>query len=314
MKRTSIGWILLALGVLALGLGACQAPETLSFHRAIQAAYLAPHTPVGHQAADAQAATREAYPRVFFAVIGDFGVNGPNEAAVAHLVHERNPDFIVTVGDNNYPNGTKLTWEDNVLRHYGDYIERQAFFPALGNHDWGYGSPQSTPYQIEALDYLPGNRRYYDFLWGPVHFFVLDSNWQEPDGITADSKQAQWLRERLASSPVPWQVVILHHAPYSSGMHGPQEKLQWPYAEWGADVVIAGHDHTYERIHRDGILYLVNGIGGASLYNFEHGPVEGSVVRFNKDYGALFVWADGQQMRFEMHAVERGLIDSFSLP
>ncbi len=251
------------------------------------------------------------YPPVFFAVIGDFGQAGPVEEAVAQLVREQQPDFIVTVGDNNYPNGNPNTWDENVTAYYGDYIEREAFFPAWGNHDWGYYRKRLPG--AELVPYLPGNRRYYDFVRGPVHFFVLDSNWQEPAGATPQSKQARWLQERLAASTTPWQVVVLHHAPFSSGRHGSLERMQWPYAAWGADLVLAGHDHTYERIERDGLTYVVNGVGGhPSLYPFEN-LVAGSIFRFNEDHGALFIWADAQTLRAEMHTLEHGVIDAFTL-
>jgi hypothetical protein len=63
------------------------------------------------------------------------------------------------------------------------------FFPTLGNHDWY--TPGAQPY----LDYfhLPGNERYYDFVWGPVHFFAIDSDENEPDGVNQSSVQAKWL-------------------------------------------------------------------------------------------------------------------------
>ncbi len=253
----------------------------------------------------------EAYAPVFFAVIGDFGYAGPALEAVADLVHRAAPDFIVTVGDNNYPNGSLDTWDANVAAYFGDYLARGAFFPAWGNHDWGYHRKKLPA--LEKITYLPGNGRYYDFVRGPVHFFVLDSNWQEPDGTTAESKQAQWLQAGLAASTTPWQIVVLHHAPFSSGHHGSQKRLQWPYAAWGADVVLAGHDHTYERIERDGIYYVVNGVGGyPSLYEFKT-VVAGSIFRFNEDYGALFVWADAHELRFEMHTLKHGVIDAFTV-
>ncbi|NPA30942.1 MAG: alkaline phosphatase [Chloroflexi bacterium] len=253
----------------------------------------------------------EDYPPVFFVVIGDFGLAGSAEQAVADLVLAAEPDFIVTAGDNNYPNGSLDTWDANVSAYYGDYLARGAFFPAWGNHDWGYHRKKLPA--LEKVDYLPEPKRYYEFVRGPVHFFVLDSNWQEPDGTTAKSRQARWLQERLAASSTPWQVVVVHHAPFSSGRHGSQTRLQWPYRAWGADVVLAGHDHTYERIEHDGLTYIVNGVGGhPSLYEFQT-PVPGSRFRFNEDYGALFVWADGEHMRFEMHTVEHGVIDAFTL-
>ncbi len=89
-----------------------------------------------------------------------------------------------------------------------------AFFPTLGNHDWYTNDAQ--PY----LDYftLPGNERYYDFVWGPVHFFALDSDEHEPDGVNAGSAQAAWLQQGLAASTSPWNIVYTHYPPYSSGM------------------------------------------------------------------------------------------------
>jgi hypothetical protein len=60
--------------------------------------------------------------------------------------------------------------------------------------------------------------------------------------------------------------------------------LRWPFAEWGATAVLAGHDHIYERIVRDGIVYFVNGLGGTVAYEIGN-PVEGSQVRFNADFG-----------------------------
>ncbi|MBL8098292.1 MAG: metallophosphoesterase, partial [Anaerolineales bacterium] len=86
--------------------------------------------------------------KITFAVIGDYGLASQSTADVANLVKSWNPDFIVTVGDNNYPNGTAETIDDNIGQYYSDFIypykgkygssaTTQRFFPALGNHDWG---------------------------------------------------------------------------------------------------------------------------------------------------------------------------------
>jgi len=320
MMRGIRGWMMVGLltasgliGCVRFGAPPATTPTSTANNARPSASAPAPKPSVPPTLATTTAtSTPVSYTPVFFAVIGDFGYAGPAEQAVADLVSEAQPEFIVTVGDNNYPNGSLDTWDENVTAYYGDYLARGAFFPAWGNHDWGYHRKKLPA--LEKVTYLPEPGRYYDFVRGPVHFFVLDSNWQEPHGIGADSRQAQWLKEGLAASTTPWQVVVLHHAPYSSGHHGSQPNLQWPYAEWGADIVLAGHDHTYERIARDGIFYIVDGVGGhPSLYAFEH-EVEGSLVRFNEDHGALFVWADAGQMRFEMHTVNHGVIDTFALP
>ena len=237
------------------------------------------------------------------AVIGDFGMDNQAEADVAALVASWQPDAVITVGDNNYPDGAEATIDDNIGKHYHEFIypyqgshgagaTSNRFFPTLGNHDWRT-APGTPPLPAPYLDYftLPGNERYYDVVVGPVHIFAVDSDPHEPDGIESTSVQADWLRGAIAGSTAPWRLVFMHHPPYSSSStHGSTPELQWPYAAWGANAVLAGHDHTYERIERDGILYFVNGIGGAALYPIGT-PVEGSQVRYNADYGAMLIEA-----------------------
>ena len=247
---------------------------------------------------------------VQFAVIGDFGLAGPAEAHVADLVHSWHPDFIVTVGDNNYPDGQHDTVKENVLQYYGDDIRAGRFYPALGNHDWHQNDISSFIHDLRP----PNGRRYYDFVAGPVHIFVLDSDYREPDGSTADSPQGHWLHDGLQASTSPWNIVILHHPPYSSGRHGSQERSQWPFAQWGADAVIAGHDHDYERILRDGIVYFIDGLGGIpGPYYFKPVPVEGSVVRYRENYGALRVTATATSLKFEFINIANQVVDSYTL-
>ncbi|GJM40804.1 MAG: hypothetical protein DHS20C20_10860 [Ardenticatenaceae bacterium] len=255
-----------------------------------------------------------------FAVIGDFGDAGQPEADVANLVHSWNVDFVLTAGDNNYPDGEASTIDDNIGQYYQQYIgnysgsygpgaAQNQFFPTPGNHDWRTGSLQ--PY----LDYftLPGNERYYDIVLGPVHLFALDSDSHEPDGRSATSIQANWLQTQMSASTAPWKLVTMHHPPYSSSsVHGSNTTLQWPFADWGATAVLAGHDHTYERIHNDGILYFVNGLGGRSIYNLGN-PIAGSAVRYNLDYGAMFLEAAPTCLNFSFYSRTGELIDSYTL-
>ena len=170
------------------------------------------------------------------------------------------------------------------------------FFPALGNHDYsdGRGLAEYLSYFTLPGAGIPagsrtGQERYYDFIQGPVHFFVLDSMGALVSR-TDMAAQKKWLESGLAASSTPWQLVLLHHAPYSSGTHGSTAAMQWPYQAWGADAVLAGHDHTYERLQIGEIPYFVNGLGGMSRYSFKK-PVAGSQVRYNADYGAMLVTA-----------------------
>jgi tartrate-resistant acid phosphatase type 5 len=263
-----------------------------------------------------------------FAVIGDFGSGSAHEAAVANLVKSWNPDFVVAVGDDRY--GAR-DYDAAVGQFYCDYLKDaragvycsgaasavNRFFPALGNHDYsdGRGLAEYLSYFTLPGAGVPagsrtGQERYYDFIEGPVHFFVLDSMGALVSR-TDMAAQKKWLEAGLATSSTPWQLVLLHHAPYSSGTHGSTAAMQWPYQAWGADAVLAGHDHTYERLQIGEIPYFVNGLGGMSRYSFKK-PVAGSRVCYNGDYGALLVTASDTDLTYDFVSGTGKVIDSYT--
>jgi len=256
--------------------------------------------------------------RTVFAVIGDYGSGDQSAADVAGLVKSWNPDFIVTTGDNNYPIGAAHSIDENIGRFYHEFIypykgsygegaAARRFFPSLGNHDWM--SNGARPY-FQYFSFFD-EQGYYDFVGGPVHFFMLDSDPNEPDGNTSTSKQAKWLKNGLAASTSSFNIVVTHHPPYSSGRHGSINYMQWPFKSWGADAVLAGHDHLYERLMVEGLPYFVNGIGGGTLYEFAT-IIPGSRVRFNQDYGAMRVEATNTYVRFQAFTRAGLLIDDYT--
>ncbi len=259
-----------------------------------------------------------------FAVIGDYGQAGQDEGDVAARVASWHPDLVLTVGDNNYDEGAAETIDDNIGQYYHDFIcpyagtfgtgaEANRFLPALGNHDWATENAQPYLDFFTLPEGASGNERYYDYVQGPVHFYFLDSDPSEPDGIDASSVQADWLQAALAASTSAWDIVLFHHPPYSSGPHGSTAIMQWPFQQWGADAVIAGHDHTYERIHVNGLPYFVDGLGGKSRYDFATTPVPGSKVRFSADFGAMLVDATDTRVRFRFFTRTGALIDDYAL-
>ena len=267
------------------------------------------------------------------AAFGDFSANS-NTQAVSNLVMSLSADIIITLGDNNYG---VANYEDNVAQYYSAYIggysgqypsgpsvSNNRFFPSLGNHDWDDSGIAS----YEAFFTLPGisvsssgNERYYDFTNGPVHFFCIDSDPHEPHGRSSASTQAQWLQAQLAASSYCWKIVYTHYPPYSSGdRHGSETIMRWPYEDWGASAVLAAHDHTYERIHRDDnndgneLLYFVCGTGGRSLYGFGT-PVGGSQFRYSSNYGTMLINASASSLTFEFWSIAGGgtLIDNITI-
>lgn len=276
-------------------------------------------------------------PAVRFAVIGDYGTGNSRAAKVARLVRGWKPSFIIATGDDYYaPAGGVGTarYDRSTGTYYCAWLadvtttgrrcrtgraQPNAFFPALGNHDYSDAKPGPSTYLRyfrlpgRSFSNSSGNERYYDFVEGPVHFFVLNSNRQEPDGISRTSVQARWLKARLAASTSPWNIVYDHHPPYSSDRtHGSTAALRWPFAAWGADAVISGHSHTYERIRRSGTVYFVNGLGGASRYQFGK-PVKGSAVRYRKSWGAQQVTATASTLTFKFYNTAGKRIDRYVL-
>lgn len=239
-----------------------------------------------------------------FAAIGDYGSASHQERDVALMVNSWKPDFIVTLGDNNYPEGSAETIDQNIGQFFHDYIHpykgsygsgaaRNRFFPIPGHRDWDGDALQ--PY----LDYftLPGNERYYDFVEGPVHFFMLDTDEREPDGATIGSIQARWLERRLKDSTAVWKLVLAHHAPYTSHSVEDVERMRWPFKAWGVDAILSGFYHIYERLSVDGLPYFVNGIGGLWISNF--GEIDShSQFRYSKDFGALVIDANHTTISF----------------
>ena|ERR1043165_1714446 len=261
---------------------------------------------------------------VMFAIIGDYGEDSQGEANVAAMVKKWNPEFIVTVGDNNYPMGSAGTIVKNVGKHYCDFIynpdapaDRQCngkaaqekvnrFFPAPGNHD-NYALPALRAY----LDYftLPGDERSYEFTWGPVHFFSLNTG---TAGIMSQPSR-DWLKEKLAQSTKPFKMVYFHHPPYSPGPHGSASGTQLPYAEWGADAVLTGHEHFYTRLTDNRApnkpAYLIIGnSGNENLYSCNANPLDPSRFTINmcdnNHFGAIKVIATTHTMRFEYYTTE----------
>ena len=275
---------------------------------------------------------------VRFAAFGDYGYSAAAELSVSTMVKSWSPDFIITTGDNSYGIGPI---DLNIGQYYHEFIadyvgnygagsDINRYFPAIGNHEYSDGGG-ITAY----LDYftLPGDgaittgssgtERYYDFRVGPVHFFAINSDPHEPDGVLVGTTQALWLQTQLAQSIAPWKIVYLHHAPYSScTRHGSQIYMQWPFEQWGASAVLAGHDHTYERIMRDdnadndSISYFVTGLGGYTIYGFPtSGFVPGSAVRYNANFGSMLLDADDTSLTMRFYSITAGgtLIDSLRL-
>lgn len=193
---------------------------------------------------------------VRFIALGDSGEGGGDQRALAAWLAKIPYQLIVHVGDIAYPSGTLAQLEATVFDIYAPLLRHLPMWPVAGNHEYRTGGGQP----FRDVFALPGNERWYSFDWGRVHFAAIDT--EQDLGI-----QAAWLDRDLAATSRAWKVVYLHRPPYSSGDHGSdiavRRALAPVLARHRVALVLAGHDHHYERMKpQDGVTYVVTGGGG----------------------------------------------------
>jgi acid phosphatase type 7 len=220
--------------------------------------------------------------------------------ATAKLL-EKIPGTVFANGDLAYEDGSAADFMNCYGTTWGKFKDRTK--PALGNHE--YHEPTASAYfQYWGKQAGPAGKGYYSFDLGVWHIVVLNTNCDAKGlgGCGAGSPQETWLKEDLAAHANACILAYGHHALFSSGFfkkHAihPELKPLWQdlYAAH-ADVVLAGHEHSYERFapqdpdgHPDaahGIREIVAGTGGRS-----HDPlgfaIANSEVRDSSTYGVL---------------------------
>ncbi|MCH7998692.1 MAG: metallophosphoesterase [Chloroflexi bacterium] len=206
------------------------------------------------------------------------------------------PGYVFTAGDNAYNSGTASEFANCYEPTWGRQKARTK--PAPGNHE--YGTTNASGY-FGYFGAAAGeaSKGYYSYDLGSWHIVVINSNCSEVGGCGTGSPQEQWLRADLAANSAACTLAYWHHPRFSSGLHGSSTLTQ---ALWqalyddGAEMVINGHDHDYERFAPQdpngvadpsgGIRQFVVGTGGKSHYSFG-APIANSEVRNGDTYGVL---------------------------
>ena len=226
--------------------------------------------------------------------IADCGADGtqfPYATHTAALV-EPTDAAILTLGDNTYPIGAPKEFEDCFQPLWGRFRER--IRPSPGNHD--YMTTNADGYYDYFGDAAgPGRRGYYSFDLGRWHVISLNSNVDAGVG----SAQYAWLQADLAASGALCTLAYWHHPLFSSGPHGNDPRMAAVFGLLhgaGAEIVLVGHDHLYERFapqdasgqpdFERGIRSFTVGTGGARLYSLR-APQPNSEVRDDSTHGVL---------------------------
>jgi 3',5'-cyclic AMP phosphodiesterase CpdA len=207
------------------------------------------------------------------------GCDWDTDEATARLLDDLE-GTIFTAGDNVYPEGTDETYDACFDPTWGRHLDR--IRPTPGNHDTPTGSQEAYLEYFGAAAVNEDGDPWYAYDLGTWRIIVLDSDCGAVGGCDPDSDQGRWLADELAATGVRCTLAIWHHPRYSSGFHGDDAIVQpfWEalYAA-GADVIVNGHDHDYERFaplspagaedRERGIRQFVVGTGGAPLRAFE---------------------------------------------
>jgi hypothetical protein len=206
-------------------------------------------------------------------------------------------DVVLTFGDNQYQDATLDKFLGSYHRSWGRFKAKTR--PAVGNHD--YLTPGAAGY-FDYFGPLAGERGkgYYSFDVGDWHFVALNSQCTQVGGCGPGSPQYEWLQGDLAASSARCTAAYWHHPRFSAGKYHDDVDYQpfWEllYAD-GAEVVMAGHDHNYQRYapmtpdgSRDdlfGIRQFVVGTGGKNHYPVDSMAVPNREVTDDSTYGVL---------------------------
>ncbi len=263
-----------------------------------------------------------------FLALGDFGDGSAAQQRLRDRLAVEAARFIVTTGDNAYPDGRYEEFDAYLFQVYTDLLSRLPLFPSLGNHD--YYTDRGAPY-LDIFD-LPANawrvedrERYYAFDYGNAQIVVLDTD-RPVTAIdaAAEDDMFDWLRQTLAHSPQRWKIVVLHVSPYATGFNSrdgeilTRPKLPPIFEAYGVDLVLGGHVHTYQRTYplregqvvspgQGGVVYVVTGAGAAASYPCE--PAEWLAVTLCSQTTGLYSRVSVAGDRLTVEAVdEQGAI------
>lgn len=249
--------------------------------------------------------------------IAECGSDG--DESTAELLAARPDATIATLGDNAYDDGTTGEFDRCFNPSWGRYRERMR--PATGNHD--HNTKDAAGYAAYfGKAGGPFDRYYYSYDLGSWHVVVLNSDCWRIGGCAEDDPQARWLVDDLEANPARCTLGYWHRPPFSSGRYGDPEATDRVRPLWrilyerGVDVLLTGHEHSYERFAPmdaegrpagdRGLRLFVVGTGGGNLRPYENPPLATTEVRNGDTWGVLELTLRPGSYDWEFLPVEGG--------
>ncbi|MGI9166982.1 MAG: metallophosphoesterase family protein [Pyrinomonadaceae bacterium] len=247
---------------------------------------------------------------VRFGIIGDTGTGTNQQYELANILLRSKQtfpfEFVLLLGDNLYGGEGPKDYLNKFENVYRPLLDQQVkFYATLGNHD----EPAQRFYKYFNMD----GKEYYRFTKGNIAFYSLNSNYM-------DKKQIEWLENELAKDTSEWKICYFHHPPYSSGgKHGSdkllREVVEPIFLKYGVNMVLAGHEHFYERIKpQKGIYYFISGAGGKLRPGDVNDRSPLTEKAFDRDMSFMLAEVVGNQFHFQVISRTGETVDAGVLP
>jgi MYXO-CTERM domain-containing protein len=249
-----------------------------------------------------------------FLVYGDSRSDHAAHGAITGALLAAPGDFLINTGDMVLAGKDPEDWKA-FFRVEEPLIRDHCVFACVGNHELSRGDPAG---EVAFLRYFSGadengerTRLYGSFRWSNTRFFLLNAM----DTWTGDERD--WLRaelDRAMYEPgLVHRIAVLHHGPFSSGPHGGNPALNAAgivglMASGKIDLVLAGHDHVYERGDGQGLKYIITGGAGAPVY--EHKLSAPQTMAFESVHHFVEAAIDGPSVKIVARRVDGSVIES----
>ena len=255
-------------------------------------------------------------PDITLADVGNVSAPGSDLDQVSALVKSLSPagilacGFIATGGNQDYDETAGDQFSQYIKPYAGNKGpggDTNGFWPVPAADDWTLDSLAT----FDAYFGTKGNGRYYDVVIGDVHIFVVDSSSSDPDGITSGGTQGAWLQARLALSTAAWKIVKMDQCAWGS-VHN-NATLQWPFASWGAHLLITSQAKNYERLSISDFPVINNGLGGLGAIEVITAPTADTIATYAAGFGAGRIRANSTELIYEFLDVNSRVIDTLVL-
>ena len=165
----------------------------------------------------------------------------------------RHPESKFMVCGGDLSDGPRQSCWDEAFRDIDSVTQAMPLLVVAGNHDYRKGVIQWLERRFPLtfsyfLDAKIADNQVYTLNYGPVQFFLLDSNRELPYLLT----QRDWLKAQLEQSRARWKIVVLHHPLFSIRSRSRNLIQRWVFNDllesYGVDLVLQAHEHAYARM------------------------------------------------------------------